>query len=373
MGLFDKLRDKQEQKAIKENDQKKELAAKNRENVNNTVEKLDNVLNNLGYINSDQQTNIRRLIKTAENELKYSQTIASYDVSEGDKMLGTVADQLAKALKKKDSTATNSALKVIQKALNVRKNIQPYADENTDGMVAHYERILKCGQMIMSIHDKLYDTNTALNSLNKDKTYLDTKIKEDENNVRTLVDSNPKAAAFVEKFNPNGSQKLSDCEGAQELADAYDEFKNTRRRLNGTVIQIGKYNDTARKLQVTIDEQMRVIDTKNTALTAEERAQVDALLKEAEDVLIEMDESSKEVDKVIDAHYDRIEAIGNDPASKMRVMEGFNFFKDEQKRKQRQEEEGRRFQQELERKRAKELENEQVLESENTQRQTITN
>ncbi len=381
MGLFDVLRDKKEQKAIKENNQKKETAAKNRETANDTVEKIDNVLNNIGYLDPDKQNHIRKVVNVAKNDLRYSQTIASCDLSEGDRMLGVLADQLANALKKKDNSASTSALKIIQKALYIRKDIKPYSESSLEEMVEYYERVLRCGQLIMSAHDKLYDTNVTLAGLNRDKANLEKQLDEAEKRVQTLVDENPAAARFVQRFNPNGTQKLSDCKGAQELADAYAEFKSTKKRLTGTVTKIGKYNDTAHKNQINIDEQMQVIDTKNTAMTAEQIADMNALLKESQDVLIKMDASNKAATEVIDEYYDVLEAIGNDPDTKIRVMNDYEYYQEDQKRRKRQEEEGRRFEQELERQRMREqaneqandLENEQALESENTQRQTITN
>lgn len=373
MGLFDKLRDKQEQKAIKENDQKKELAAKNRESVNDTVEKLENVLNNLGYTSQDNQLYISRLIKGTVKELRYSQTVASYDISDGDKMLGTVADQLAKALKKKDQSACTTAVKIIQKAVSIRREIQPYSEYNAEKMIVDYLRMLEAGQEIMDYHDNLYETDVIIKATYKEKEKLEKECTETKERVRTLRDSNDEAADFVEKFNPHGTQKPNECEGAQELIDALDAYKRAVKALRSNEGKLSTYTDNKKELQDDIDKLLQVIDTKDVSLTEEQQARMNALLAKSNDILKRIKESNKKSRDIIDRYYDELGAITDDPESRMKIMDDWVFFEQEEKREQRQKEAGERRRQEIERKKTHELENEQVLESENTQRQVITN
>lgn len=209
---------------------------------------MDNVLDNLGNLNSDSQAQILRIIKAAENELKSGKATTSCNVSAGDELLGIIANQLVDALKRKDQSAASFALKTIQNAMIIRKSIQPYSENYFDKIAAYYKFALKYSRSVMYMHEMLYDTNTALNVLNIDKANLETIITEDKNNIQSLVDSNPAAAEFVIKFNPNDSQKLSDCDGAQELADAYDEFKNTEYRIGIVDNFINTFNGYAQLL-----------------------------------------------------------------------------------------------------------------------------
>ncbi len=283
MGLFDKLRGKKASPDASANSGK--IYG---ESIVNTLEKLNNVLNSLGSLKPDAQAYIRQIIKTAENELKYGKAAATSDISEGDELLGDVADRLAKALIRKDSTATSYAVKVIWKAVNVRRDIQPYADKNASGAVAYYERILKCGKIIMDAYEIICDTNSALKYLSKEKTDLEIKLEDAKRTVQTLRDSNPYAAAFIEKFKPDGSQKLSDCDGALELADAINEYKETKLKLDSVTAVIRLYKEDVRKLQEMIDDNMRIVEIKNSALTEENHAKLDALLKETKSILDSM-------------------------------------------------------------------------------------